>query len=297
MNKNVIITVLIGFIIFFTGCVEEKETSTEIPAITALPSPTSTVAETPITEVSFTPEPSETWPKYIITYDSLHDGEIEYSNGQRVKITEIIMIGIVSPKNFDVATSDFKVTSYENANLHSSRETYKVSREISKETYESYKKMQVEESYVDVSLHIIHETIPIVNDESMQKIIDFLIEDTTNEMVDSQHESKNHIYFTKQLSKNASEQNLSFGVIVLGRMEAIHPSDYYALNYFYVDNQLYLIDPITDEIITVCETFDYGYGYGKLYPDESTLPIYRGQRRIKHDINLSEICEEQRGFI
>jgi len=297
MNKNIIIICLISFLIFFTGCVEENETSTEIPSTNISPSPTPTVTEIPIAEATSTPELTEIWPKYIITYGRLHDDEIEYSNGRRVKVIEILMVGIIPPNSLEVVTSDFKVVSYENAKLHSSMEYYKVSREISKETYESYEKILAEKLYVDVSLNIIHEPIPIVNDESMQKIIDFLIEDTTNEMVYTQQDNKKYIYFTKQLSKNASEQNLSFGVILLSKMGFIDPLDNYALNYFYLKNQLYFIDPVTDEIITVCEPFDYGYGYGKLYPDESALPIYRSQQNIKHDLNLGEICEEQRGFI
>ncbi len=79
MNKNIIIICLISFLIFFTGCVEENETSTEIPSTNISPSPTPTVTEIPIAEATSTPELTEIWPKYIITYGRLHDDEIEYS--------------------------------------------------------------------------------------------------------------------------------------------------------------------------------------------------------------------------
>ena len=298
MNKNIIIMVLIGFIIIFTGCVEEKVTSTEIPDKTASPSPTSTVAETPIIEVTSTPEPSETWPKYIMRYN-YYDGKLEYQIANRlrkIEISEVLSTCSWPNGTLDVVYSDFRIVSYKNATMNI-RGYHKATQELSRETYESYEKILAEKEYVLVSLHTIHEPIPIVIDDSIQKIMDFLIEDTTNEMVYTQQENKKYIYFTKQLSKNASEHNLSIGVILLGNMGFIAQEDNYALNYFYLNDQLYFIDPVTDEIITVCETFDYGYLYGKLYPDESMLTIYRGSQKIKHDINLGEICKEHRGFI
>jgi hypothetical protein len=288
MNKNIIIICLISFLIFFTGCVEKNETSTEISSTNISSSPTPTVTQTPIIEVTSTPESSETWPKYIMRYN-YYDGVLEYTNGRKVEITEVLT-ATINPPYTEVVYSDFNVESYETAYLNI-EQGHEATREITRETYDSYEKILAEKSYVGVSLHIIYEPTPIVMDDAMQEIVDFLNEDKTNEMVYTQEENKKYIYFTKQLSKNASQFNLSFGIILLGEMGFIYGD--YALNYFYINDQLYFIDPIKDEIITVCEPFDYGYGYGKLYPDESTLTVYRSDRKIIHDLDLSEICNQR----
>jgi len=290
MNKNIIIICLIIFLIFFAGCVEENETSTEIPSTNISSSPTPTVTQTPIIEVTSTPESSETWPKYIIRYDILYSGEIVYSNGRRVKVTEVIMTSLWPNGTLDVVFSDFKVKSYENAG-HNFK-AYTVTREISRETYESYEKILAENSYGFVSLHIIYEPTPIVMDDAMQEIVDFLNEDKTNELEYTQSDNKKQIVFAKQLSKNATEHNLSFGVIIFGKMGFIDIGDNYALNYFTSNEQMYFIDPVTDELITVCEVFDYGYGYGKLYPAGTNIPLTR-TKKVSPDLDLSEICNQR----
>lgn len=290
MNKNIIIICLISFLIFFTGCVEENETSTEISSTNISPSPTPTITETPIAEATSTPESSEIWPKYTITYDRLSDPIIEYSNGQKVKVTEVVMVTIGGP-NLEVVTSDFKVTPYENAKI-SITGVYTVTREISRESYEHYEKILAENDYPSVSLHIIYEPTPIVMDDAMQEIVDFLNEDKTNELEYTQPINDKQIIFAKQLSKNATEHNLSFGVIIFGKMGYIDIGDNYALNYFNSNEQMYFIDPVTDELITVCEVFDYGYGYGKLYPAGANLPLNR-IRKVKHDLDLSETCNQR----
>lgn len=291
MNKNIIIICLISFLIFFTGCVEENETSTEIPSTNISPTPTPTITEIPIAEATSTPKSSEIWPKYIIRYDRLSDSIIEYSNGQKIKVTEVVMVTFAGP-NLEVVTSDFKVTPYENAMINDVNPPYMVTREISKETYENYEKILAENSYLFVSLHIIYEPTPIVMDDAIQEIVDFLNEDKTNELEYTQSNNKKQIVFAKQLSENATEHNLSFGVIILGKMGYINIEDNYALNYFNSNEQIYFIDPVTDELITVCEVFDYGYGCGKLYPAGTNLPLNRA-KKVKPDLDLSEICNRR----
>ena len=111
IKKTILITLIC--VIFITGCVEEKVISTEIPSTNITPTSIPTVNETPIAEATstLTPEPSEIWPKYVITYDRLMDPTIEYSNGQRVKITEVITTTIMQ-SDLEIVTSDLKVTLY-----------------------------------------------------------------------------------------------------------------------------------------------------------------------------------------
>jgi len=292
MNKNIIIICLISFLIFFTGCVEENETSTEILSTNITPTSIPTVNETPVAEVTSTPEPepSEIWPKYVITYDRLMDPIIEYSNGQKVKITEVITTTIMQP-NLEVVTSDFKVTLYENANFNGGK-VYAVTREISRETYENYEKILAENDYPATSLHIIYEPTPIVMDDAMQEIVDFLNEDKTNELEYTQPINDKQLVFAKQLLENATEHNFSFGIIILSKTGYIEPGSNYAFNYFYSNEQIYFIDPVTDRLVTVCEVFDYGYLYGKLYPAGSNLPLNRNSR-VKPDLDLSGFCNQR----
>ena len=294
MNKNIIIVCLISSLIFFTGCVEENETSIEIPSTNITPAAMPTVNETPVAEVTSTPEPepSEIWPKYMVTYDRLTDITITYSNGQKVTVTEVLEVHM-NPPDLKVLTSDFKLTSYDNA-VHKSVKVYKVTREISRETYEKYEKILAEDDYryPSVSVHIIYEPTPIVMDESMQEIVDFLNEDKTNELEYREGFHNNQIVFAKQLSKNASEHNLSFGVIIFGRGVFIQPDDFYAFNCFNSSGQMYFVDPVTDRLVTVCEVFDYGHVYGKIYPPGANLPLNR-IKKVRHNLNMSEFCDQR----
>jgi len=297
---GLLVVILIASIILFLGCVEEAPIKVEEPTPTPESTPISTLIQIP------TPTPNEVWPKYMMKYNC-YDTEIEYFSGR--KETDYCILA----SNYHVANNtwtffhkDFRVTQYTGVkNVETIKKSTEVTQIITKEEYEYYDDM-IKERVVPlpghelrdlISLYILYEPIPIVIDESMQKIVDFLSEDKTDEMVYTQQADKKYIYSTKYVSRNAIQYNLSIGIILLSDSPIIIQFDNYALNYFYLDNQIYFIDPTTDEIMTVCEIFDYGYGYGKLYPDESKLSLFRSSKPIRHDLNLSEICEQQRGFI
>lgn len=307
IRKNItglLVVILMALIMFFSGCVEEAPIKVEEHTPTTVPTPTSTLIQIPTPAP--TPTPNEVWPKYIMKYNC-YDIEIEYFTGRKETNYCILSSShCITDNTCTFFHKDFRVTEYTGVKKVDKIKKYtEVTQIITKEEYEYYNDMIKEgigPSYMYelrdlISLHILYEPIPIVIDESMQKIVDFLSEEKTDEMVYTQQANENNIYSTKYLSRNAIQYNLSIGIILLSDSQIISQSDIYALNYFYLDNQIYFINPTTDEIMTVCEIFDYGYGYGKLYPDESKLSLFRSSRPIRHDLNISEICEQQRGFI
>lgn len=220
--------------------------------------------------------------------------EIVYIDGRRRTIFGILFTTFITNNQIlEITDTDFEVIAYEDVSYSNQVRRYEVTRDISKEKYNTYKNILEHPYYGDyASLHILNEPTQIVMDDVVQKIVKFLNEDKTNDLAYVQASDTKQTVFAKQLSVNATEHNLSLGVVILSKKNYINLIEDYSLNYFSSNEQMYFIDPMTDEIITVCEVFDFGYGYGKLYPDGTNVPLKRSKILIC-DFNLSEFCNQR----
>ena len=249
-------------------------------------------------------EPIDTWPKYMVTFNC-QDYQIDYVSGQKETITQALTSCIITGPSypsyyaFEIVNTDFQIERFEKVKNYRLLKGYDLTYEISKELYDKYEGRMDELIYGEfttrrdaMSLRILNEPTPLVIDESIQEIIDFLEEDQTEEMDYTEKANKIHIIFARELSKNASNYNLSIGSALLSEKSIIDENENYALNYFQIDDHLYFIDPQTDTIIVACDIYDQGYQYIKLWPDGYSMPIYRsGSRVLRPDINLDETCD------
>lgn len=300
-NKlNILIIFIFASLVLFAGCVEEETTiSTETPTITA--SPTITVSPTFTLEPDIpspTPTPNFTI-EYLVTY-KLQDLEIEYFSGRKQEIIGSVSNNIFM-KNYtlDVVDTDFRVTRYERVKSQRTIKMYEVTHMITKELYDKYNKM-LNESIYDYDPSILYisrsnfmtlserKNILVSTNEFVQKIIDFLKKDLTDENELTRYYKRSS--FAVDLAKNASQYNLSIGSALICDTQVITEYDSYTLNYFYADEQLYFIDPLRDDVIMACDFYSQDYRYAALWPDGTQMPLNLVRKRPS-DIDLSEICD------
>ena len=298
-NKlNILIIFIFASLVLFAGCVEEETTiSTETPTITA--SPTVTASPTFTIEPDI-PSPTPT-PNFIIEYlvtYKLHDLEIEYFSGRKQEIIGSVASGkIMKNYTLEVVDTDFRVTHYERVKSERTIKIYEVTHIITKELYDEYNKMLNESIYDPSILYYPRSNVMTLSErkkilvstnEFVQKIIDFLKKDLTDENELTRYYKRSS--FSIDLAKNASHYNLSIGSALICDTQVITEYDSYTLNYFYADEQLYFIDPLRDDVIMACDFYSQDYRYAALWPDGTQMPLNLVRKRPS-DVDLSEICD------
>jgi len=90
----------------------------------------------------------------------------------------------------------------------------------------------------------------------------FLLNDSTSERyyIDGEYTCG---YFSRDLVTNASEHGISIGTVLLGPYQALNGTDNHAMNYCIIDNEVVIIEPQSDKLMSVDET---GYEYYLLFP-------------------------------
>lgn len=112
--------------------------------------------------------------------------------------------------------------------------------------------------------------IPTVPTEIIE-LIEFLERDTTSDHI---YEPKVYdcSYFARDLSKNASKENIEIGSILLHH----HPNGRgwgHGMNYVIVNDTFYIISPQSDLICPWDEYLHNGvWDYYRLYPDGTLIP-------------------------
>ena len=109
--------------------------------------------------------------------------------------------------------------------------------------------------------------IDIVSGESIEDIEVFLINDTTDTREWLSYYSCGH--FSRDLSYNASIVNITLGSVILGNHPVLRGYNNHIMNYFIIENNVYLIEPQTDEILLLNQTM---YSYYRLYPNGRQVP-------------------------
>lgn len=98
-------------------------------------------------------------------------------------------------------------------------------------------------------------------------------------------------HFTRQLIKNATEQDIFLGSAILGTEKYFRGSNNHIVCYFTIDREYYFVESQTDDIFSSETAYNYGYKYVKLYEKGNQVPTY--WKGIKYpDINLEELYGE-----
>ena len=101
----------------------------------------------------------------------------------------------------------------------------------------------------------------------MNDIKQFLVNDTTDQHEYLQWYSCGH--YARDLSRNASEHNLTIGSMILGDHPVFRGYQNHIMNYAIDNDTIWVIEPQTDEIMNLNDTI---YRYCRLYPDGSQVP-------------------------
>lgn len=90
----------------------------------------------------------------------------------------------------------------------------------------------------------------------------FLLNDSTDERyyIDGEYTCG---YFSRDLVTNASEHGIKIGTVLLGPNKDLSGVKNHAMNYCLVNGEVVIIEPQSDELMTVDET---GYDYYLLFP-------------------------------
>ena len=103
----------------------------------------------------------------------------------------------------------------------------------------------------------------------LNDIEQFLVNDTTDQHKYLPWYTCGH--YARDLSRNASEHNLTIGSVILGNHPVFRGYNNHAVNYVIENNTIWIIEPQTDQILQLNDTM---YGYYRLYPDGSQIPSY-----------------------
>ncbi|MCL7474808.1 MAG: hypothetical protein M8352_02045 [ANME-2 cluster archaeon] len=136
---------------------------------------------------------------------------------------------------------------------------------------------------------------PTYYSPEMQTLKDFLKEDITDELSYSPdiHRGADYLVctgFSRDLAKNAREYGILMGAISLrDTMKVGEGTRYYhAMNYCIIDGKFILIEPQTDEVLTLesLKDSDYSvYKYISIYQDAQMMTNFgRGRETIDIDI-------------
>ena len=155
---------------------------------------------------------------------------------------------------------------------------------------------------------IYHEPIymPVDTDldptsDEMNQLINFLEEDTTDHTIFDNDPHKGISYFVctgyaRTLAKNASEYNITMGVVGIRDHEHIKASKYrHAMNYVIIDNQFMIIEPQDDWIYKLDEMryTEHNGRYITIYPNAEIMTNF-GKHKYTIDIDLySDYNESQ----
>lgn len=136
--------------------------------------------------------------------------------------------------------------------------------------------------------------IPTVNPQLLV-YQEFLEQDKTDEGFYLDNTRLNPTYtcghFTRQLVKNATEQDIFLGSAILGHDKYFRGYDNHIVCYFTIDREYYFVECQTDDIFSSETAYSYGYKYVKLYEKGNQVPTY--WKGIKYpDINLEELHGE-----
>ena len=140
----------------------------------------------------------------------------------------------------------------------------------------------IEEKTIQINNPIIKndtiiENIPIINNkvtinESNPLIINlrnFLKNDVTNRKPYLPYYTCGH--YSRETAKNAAKENIILGSIIVGNHPTFQGYGNHIMNYIVVDNEIIVIEPQTDRLMTLKET---RYKYYRLYPDGTQVPTY-----------------------
>lgn len=90
----------------------------------------------------------------------------------------------------------------------------------------------------------------------------FLLNDATSERyyIDNEYTCG---YFSRDLVSNASVEEIRIGTVLLGNYQSLNGTENHAMNYCIINDEVVIIEPQSDKLMTVDET---GYDYYLLFP-------------------------------
>lgn len=101
----------------------------------------------------------------------------------------------------------------------------------------------------------------------LDDIVSFLAEDQTDTHEYLPWYTCGH--FARDLARNASEHNISIGGVILGNHPVFIGYNNHIMNYFIVNESIWIIEPQTDQLMNLNDTM---YNYYRLYPDGTQVP-------------------------
>ncbi|MCK5520339.1 MAG: hypothetical protein KAI81_04440 [Candidatus Marinimicrobia bacterium] len=121
------------------------------------------------------------------------------------------------------------------------------------------------------------ENIPVINNkvtinESNPLIInlrDFLKNDITNRKPYLPYYTCGH--YSRETAKNAAKENIILGSIIVSDHPTLQGHNNHIMNYITIDDEIIVIEPQTDRLMTLKET---RRKYYRLYPDGTQVPTY-----------------------
>lgn len=119
-------------------------------------------------------------------------------------------------------------------------------------------------------LILVVSVTPAFGEANITDVEEFLINDTTN-----LHEKKVWYscgHFTRDLARNGSECNISFGGAILSNNPVFMGKwNSHIINYIEINDTLLFIEPENDNLVLLEEVFAV-YKYIRLYPDGTQVP-------------------------
>ena len=120
--------------------------------------------------------------------------------------------------------------------------------------------------------------------QSIIEIEDFLINDTTDQNELLPWYTCGH--YSRDLARNASEHNLTIGSVMLSNHPVFRGKwNSHLMNYFTVNGTIYLIEPQTDMIKLLGQSW---FQYYRLYPDGTQIPTY-WKSNLAHTGKIGEV--------
>ena len=117
-----------------------------------------------------------------------------------------------------------------------------------------------------IGLMIVFSLVPS-SSANINEIQEFLENDTTDNNKYLSWYTCGH--FSRELSYNASLQNITVGSVILGYHPTFRGYQNHIMNYIIINDTVVLIEPQTDQITCLNQTM---YSYYRLYPDGTQVP-------------------------
>jgi len=129
--------------------------------------------------------------------------------------------------------------------------------------------MNVLEGVTLIVIILIGLLLGVITAQGEMSITEFLIEDQTDVKMHTNIYTCGH--FVRDLARNASDINLTIGGLILGDHSRLYGFDNHAMNFIRVNGTIMVIEPQTDQIMSLEAT---GYEYYRIYENGEYTPSF-----------------------